>query len=72
MERLRFMEWRARGPAFLEAVELGGDELLAVDWVFCDRQPESLGEMVEAVECLTCEFTDDEFWKKAGHGVVPG
>jgi hypothetical protein len=31
-----------------------------------------LGEMVEAVECSTFEFTDDEFWKRVGHGVVPG
>lgn len=66
------MEWRARGLAFLEAVELGGDELLAVDWVFCDRQPKGLGERFETVECSGCEFMDDEFWKKAGHGVVPG
>ncbi|MNP80349.1 hypothetical protein D3C76_1784280 [compost metagenome] len=61
------MEGRARWPAFLDTVELRRDELLGIDWVFCDCLPEGLGEMVEVIECLSREFPDDELWKKAGH-----
>jgi len=37
-------EGRAGRPALFDAVELGGDELVGVDGVFGDCQPEGLGE----------------------------
>lgn len=62
-----FTERRAGWPALLDAVELRGDELLGVDRVFGDCQPEGLGEIVEVVEGLYCQLVCDVLGKLECH-----
>jgi len=60
-------EGRAGRPALFDAVELGGDELVGVDGVFGDCQPEGLGEIVEVVENSFCQLFCDVIWEVSGH-----
>lgn len=50
---------KAGWPALLDAVELRGDELLGVDWVFGDCQPKGMGEIIEVVEGLLSKLVCD-------------
>lgn len=63
----RVLERRPRRPAFLDSVQLRGDELPGKHRVFGDGHPERCAEVVEGFEFLIGELRGDMGGDGGGH-----